>query len=158
MTIKAVSARVGTVAGGAVLLLGLAAAPALAYPPGTPLVVSGSNGVITVTNGQPGCTVTVTDNGTEVGSKTLDADGTATFNGNTSPGTKLVATVSGAGCEAETATETIPGNVTPTPTPTPTPSPTPSHTGSNTALGLAAGIGALGVGGGLVVASRRKKV
>ena len=147
----------GTVAGGALLVIGLAA-PALAYPPGTPLVVSGSNGIITVTNGQPGCTVTVFDDGNKIGSETLDKDGTATFKGNTSGGTKLLAEVSGAGCESETATATIPGGVTPTPTPTSTPSPTPATTGSNTALAVAAGIGALGVGGGLVVASRRKKV
>jgi LPXTG-motif cell wall-anchored protein len=162
MSFTKVSSRVATTACGAVLVLGLAAAPALAYPPGVGLTISASNGVITVSNVEPGCVVDLIDNGKLLGQELSNADGTVTFKGNTSPGRTLVASVNSngdvGGCEADTATLVIPGGVTPTPTPTPTasPSPTPSRTGSNTALGIVAGIGALGVGGGLVVASRRK--
>ncbi len=152
--------RIAAATGGSVLLTGVFLAPALAYPPGTAMTVTAGNGQIVIANGQPGCTVTVQGPSFSQ-STTIDSDGMAVINANLPDGEDLEATVSGKGCAAESASGVVSnsggggggggGNGGGTG------GDTPSRTGSDTALGLLAGLGAIGVGGGLVVAARRKK-
>ncbi len=153
--------RLALAAGGSILLTGIVMAPAAAYPPGTAMTITAGNGQIVIANGQPGCTVTVQGPNFSR-STTIDSDGMAVINANLPDGEDLEATVSGKGCAAESASGVVSnsgggggggggggnggggGD-------------TPSRTGSDTVLGLLAGLGAVGVGGGLVVAARRKK-
>lgn len=128
------------------------------------MTVTAGNGQIVIANGQPGCTVTV-QGPSFSRSATIDSDGMAVINASLPNGEDLEATVSGKGCAAESASGVVQnsgggggggggnggGNGGGSG------GDTPSRTGSDTALGLLAGLGAIGVGGGLVVAARRKK-
>lgn len=119
-------------------------------------IVVNPDGTITIRNGQPGCSVTIFADGQPIGTVTIGDDGSATFKPTTpvKPGTKLTAkqTESDTCTALESNTVTVAGDEPGIDTPaTPT-------TGANVALGLTAGLAAMGLGGGLYAASRRKKV
>jgi LPXTG-motif cell wall-anchored protein len=155
---------------GVVALSGLAAAPALAYPPGVALTIScdattvaaGASFTCTLTNTNPAGPDDIALGGLVAGgdgvsfalaSVAAQDSGTysETLTAPTTPGTYEVIGTSA----DETATTEI--HVTGTTTGGGG-QPTTPDTGANVTLGLVAGLGALGLGGGLYAASRRKKV
>ena len=153
------SSRFATALTGAVLLSASIAGPALAYPPGTDITVEISSGgsAATVSNAQPGCDLSIYVNGQMRGSGTAGSGGTAVIDIDppAQAGDTVQVSQSGSGCASETGQATVPGGGGDHGGGGGT---TPSTGAGNTALGLAVGLGALGLGGGLVVASRRKRV
>lgn len=124
-------------------------------------LVVNNNGTVTVKGGTPGCTVTVSVNGQAAGSGTVGSDGTVTISVNVPTGATVTASQTASDtCAAVTTPPVVAGGggggggttgggggATETP-----------QTGANVAFGLLAGLGALGIGGGLYAASRRKRV
>ena len=164
------------ISGGVLILGGIAAAPALAYPPGVDLTVGcnapsfapGATATCTLTNIDPAGPndITIGDlvaagNGATIARASVLAQDSNTFTKTltvpTTPGKYLLTGTSGS--ETVTAELTVAaggggggggdegGGSGTTP-----------KTGANVTLGLVAGLGALGLGGGLFAASRRKKV
>ncbi len=176
MNILRSSALTAATAGGILALSGLAAAPAFAYPPGTALtltcdataVAPGASFTCTLTNIDPAGPNDIFIQGASGDGVSFDLASLAaqdsptyseTLTAPTTPGKYTIAGRSGS-TTIESATTEITvavsgdeggdegGGGQPT---------TPD-TGANVTLGLVAGLGALGLGGGLYAASRRKKV
>ena len=163
---------------GALALSGLAAAPALAYPPGVAdltltcdatTVAPGASFTCTLTNTVPGGPNDIFIEGAGAAgvsfalASVAAQDGgtyTETLTAPTTPGTYKVVGVSGDQTTelGEDASFTLTVAATSDGDDGGTGAPTTPKTGANVTLGLAAGLGALGLGGGLYAASRRKKV
>ncbi len=120
-------------------------------------VIVSADGTATVQGATPGCSVTFFVNGAAAGSGTVGSDGTVTVATGAQPGETVTASQTASdGCEAKDAAPvkvTVPGDSGGGGT-----RPTTPDTGANVALGVVAGLGALGLGGGLFAASRRKRV
>jgi LPXTG-motif cell wall-anchored protein len=155
---------------GAIALSGLAAAPALAYPPGTALTIScnattvapGASFICTLTNTNPAGPDDITlggligaGDGVTFALASVSGQAAGTYTETlTAPSTLGTYEVIGTSAD-ETATTQITVVASGTGDGG---TPTTPQTGANVTLGLVAGLGALGLGGGLYAASRRKKV
>lgn len=123
-------------------------------------IIVNPDGSITIRNGQPGCSVTIFADGVPIGTVTIGEDGTATFMPEAPLTPGAVLTAKQAETDTCSALEAAPvtvggdaGSVVPPSTTGPA-----STTGANVALGFTAGLAALGLGGGLYAAGRRKRV
>lgn len=121
-------------------------------------VVVQPDGSVLVQNATPGCSVTVYVNDVAVGSGVADENGSVTIAAKAPAGATVRAEQTASdNCAALESDPVVVGSGTGGSGSTTDKATTPK-TGANVTLGVVAGLGALGLGGGLYVASRRKKV
>lgn len=177
MTSKRATSRAGAAVAGALIFSGLAVAPALAYPPGTamtltctPSAVVQTSVTCTASNTNPAFPTVISfaeapsAAGLEISKAAFalpSADVTQTLTCPAKPGIYVVTAVNG---DQQATQETAVTNVNCAPVQgggggtSGGGATTPSTGAGNVALGVIAGLGALGLGGGLIMASRRKQV
>lgn len=139
-----------TGAGAALFVVSALLAPGCALAEHEALTVVATNGRVVVTNGDPGCTVTVQSDDYS-GAAVLDGNGVTVMDAAFAEGTAVAAATGGAGCRGEHAVGIVDNDQGLAEAAAAT------RTPADTVTGIIAAIGAVVIGTALVVAARRKK-